>query len=139
MTQCTTGGTYICPELSRYFPNTNGSDNSHFSSNSNTNTLINGEIDFYLNGKLRWGIELLVQGKGITEHLSRFDEEGKYNDLKVLDYRVVDFRVNSTGDATNVIPNDKCITVFFKSGEYSSCKVVTSVSGIKTIEDVKLC
>jgi hypothetical protein len=37
---------------------------------------VSGEIDFYLNGKLRWGIELLVGGDGIGEHLSRFRQLG---------------------------------------------------------------
>ena len=53
----------ICTELSKIFPS---------ETNVNSQQAIAGEIDFYLNGSLRWGIELLVNGDGIGEYLSRF-------------------------------------------------------------------
>ncbi|KAJ3377980.1 hypothetical protein HDU80_003042, partial [Chytriomyces hyalinus] len=49
---------YICPELSKMFPDGNQTGGS--------------EIDFYVNGSLRWGVGLLVQGRGIGEHIDRF-------------------------------------------------------------------
>ena len=52
---------YICPELSKDF----------------SLTKIDGEIDFYINGQLNWGLELLVNGSGISEHIDRFGRNGK--------------------------------------------------------------
>ncbi|KAI9318856.1 hypothetical protein BDR26DRAFT_905194 [Obelidium mucronatum] len=71
----------ICPELSKIYP---GADQE--------GGTIKGEIDFYLNGSLRWGIELLVSGRTITKHMDRFAANGKYYPLAVNDYVVIDFR-----------------------------------------------
>lgn len=101
----------ICPELSKIFPAT---------TNSNTQQNIPGEIDFYLNSSLRWGIELLVNGDGIGEHISRFTPpNGKYVALAVNDYAVVDFRRNPVGRPANILRHSNRITVFFKDNDYS--------------------
>ncbi|TPX71022.1 hypothetical protein CcCBS67573_g06320 [Chytriomyces confervae] len=103
----------ICPELSKIFrdPNSGGSDS------------VRGEIDFYLNGNLRWGIELLVNGIGIGEHLSRFSTSGKYFPLGVADYVVVDLRRNkSGGQPPNIARHPKRITVFFKDDKFESAQ-----------------
>jgi hypothetical protein len=101
----------ICQELSKIFPAT---------TNPNTQQTIPGEIDFYLNSSLRWGIELLVNGDGIGEHISRFTPpNGKYVALAVSDYTVVDIRRNSTGRPTNISRHSNRITVFFKNDDYS--------------------
>lgn len=106
----------ICPELSKIFPST---------TNSNTKQNIQGEIDFYLNGSLRWGIELLVNGDGIGEHISRFTPpNGKYVALAVSDYTVVDFRRNSIGRPTNILRHSNRITVFFKDDDYSMAQCI---------------
>jgi hypothetical protein len=56
---------------------------------------IDGEVDFYLNGNLRWGIELLFDFWRVGEHISRFcPSNGKYISLDVTDYAVVDCRSN---------------------------------------------
>ena len=78
----------ICPELSKVFPS---------SANLDTKQQIAGEIDFFVNGNLRWGIELLVNGGGVGEHLDRFSPpDGKYVPLSVNDYAIVDFRCSAT-------------------------------------------
>ena len=106
----------ICPELSKIFPVT---------TNLNTQQSIPGEIDFYLNSSLRWGIELLVNGDGIGEHMSRFTPpNGKYVALAVNDYTVVDFRRNSTGLPTNIARHSNRITVFFKDNDYSIAQCI---------------
>jgi hypothetical protein len=86
---------------------------------------INGEIDFYLNGQLRWGIELLVNGQGIQEHMDRFkfSKNGKYVPLGAKDYAVVDLRGNSSGKVTKVRHHPKRITVFFKLSDLSTCEL----------------
>lgn len=94
----------FCPELSKIFPKESN---------------IAGEVDFYLNGRLRWGIELLVNGVGVGEHLNRFSPNGKYSALAVNDYSVVDFRGNASGQPTNVDLFSKRISVFFKTGDYT--------------------
>ncbi|RKP17988.1 hypothetical protein ROZALSC1DRAFT_23665 [Rozella allomycis CSF55] len=100
----------ICPELSKRFP--------PFETDPNR------EIDFYLNGSLRWGIQLHIKGRGVGEHLERFTPHDKYAPLDVSDYAVVDFRVNETGECTNVQRHAKRISVFFKKGDFSSCKCI---------------
>lgn len=112
----------ICPELSKIFPD---------ATNSNTQQTIPGEIDFYLNSNLRWGIELLVNGKGIGEHISRFHPpNGKYVALAVSDYTVVDFRRNSTGQPTNISRHPKRITVFFKDDDYSIANCIFGLENV---------
>ena len=101
----------ICPELSKIFPDT---------TNPNTQQAIPGAIDFYLNSSLRWGIELLVNGDGIGEHINRFTPpDGKYAALALSDFIVVDFRRNPTGQPTNISKHQKRVTVFFKKDDYS--------------------
>ena len=85
---------------------------------------IPGEIDFYLNSDLSWGIELLVQGRGISEHIDRFGPHGKYSALGVNDYAVVDFRRSIDGKATNVGRNEKRITIFFQQQDFNSCECI---------------
>ncbi|KAF4027937.1 putative AAA domain-containing protein [Phytophthora infestans] len=100
---------YICPELSRVFP---ASPRQH-------SQRIDGEIDFYLNGSLRWGIELLVNGDRIGEPMSRFATGGKYAALAAKEYVVIDFRGNVNGTITNVVRKQERVTVFFLSWETS--------------------
>jgi hypothetical protein len=107
----------ICPELSKIFP----SDITY----SNAQQTIAGEIDFYLNSSLRWGIELLVNGNGIGEHISRFTPpNGKYVALAVNDYVVVDLRRTSTGRPTNISGHPNRITVFFKNDDYTIAQCI---------------
>lgn len=101
----------ICPELSRTFPDENKAQQ-----------IIGGEIDFFVNGDLRWGIELLVNGRGINEHLHRFEQvKGKYAALRSKEFYVVDFRRSRSGNPTNVTPFPNRITVFFRQGDFSKC------------------
>ena len=104
----------ICPELSKVFP---------WSANTKQQTA--GEIDFYLNGDLRWGIELLVNGGGVGEHLDRFSPpDGKYVPLGVNDYAIVDFRCSSSGLPTDIVKSARRISVFFKSGDFSVAQCI---------------
>jgi hypothetical protein len=114
----TTPTCYICPELSRVFPDSD-SDSSR-----QPNQCMNGSIDFYLNGSLRWGIELLVNGERIGEHMTRFEADGKYARLRVSDYAVVDLRCNQTRVPTNVTRHRKRVTVFFQNEDFSSCNCI---------------
>jgi energy-coupling factor transporter ATP-binding protein EcfA2 len=115
----------ICPELSKIFSAT---------TNPNTQQTIHGEIDFYLNSSLRWGIELLVNGDGIGEHISRFTPpNGKYVALAVSDYTVVDIRRNSTGRPTNISRHSNRITVFFKNDDYSIAQCILGLDNAPVV------
>jgi hypothetical protein len=99
----------VCPELSLIFPGVR----------------IEGEIDFFVDSKKRWGIELLVKGKNISEHMQRFGVNGKYAGFKAQNYAVVDFRSSLNGIPTNVGLHEKRITVFFPAGgDFSFCNVI---------------
>jgi hypothetical protein len=102
---------YVCPELSK-----------DFSQGNHLNELTEGEMDLYVNGNLRWGIQLLVNGDGISQHVSRFAEpHGKYIKLRPKDFVVVDFRCSHDGNPTNVIQTEKRMSVFFRKGDFSKC------------------
>lgn len=99
---------FICPELSRVFPE----------NDSCTSGRIDGEIDFYIDGTLRWGIELVANGAKISEHASHFSEKGKYYPLRVKDYAIVDFRRSFDGYPTTI---NKRISVFFPFDGFHKC------------------
>jgi hypothetical protein len=90
---------------------------------------IPGRIDFFINGDLLWGLELLVQGRDIGEHLSRFDAGQPYSKLGCSDYAVVDIRSTSDGCATNVLRHPKRMTLFFRRGDFSTCRCIVGVNG----------
>ena len=118
----------ICPELSKIFPPETNVNSQQATDDGR------GEIDFYLNGTLRWGIELLVNGHGIGEHLSRFSPpNGKYVSLAVNDYAVVDFRGNATGQPTDISKHPNRVSVFFKNDDYSvaHCLFGEDIAAIK--------
>jgi hypothetical protein len=71
---------------------------------------IDGRIDFYINGELRWGVELLVNGDRLDDHRERFKEGGRYALLNVADYIVIDLR---SGPVTRVRQLEKRATVFY--------------------------
>jgi energy-coupling factor transporter ATP-binding protein EcfA2 len=109
---------YICPEMSRVFSDFPHQPEQH----------INGEIDFYLNGSLRWGIELLVNGDKIGQHMSRFEVNGKYAALGVKDYIVVNLQGNYNRIATNITRYPKRMTIYFKH-DFSSCDCTFGTDG----------
>jgi hypothetical protein len=106
---------HICPELSHIFPSTRGGAASLPSSET-----VEGAIDFYINGELHWGLELLVNGDRVKEHLNRFETDGKYFPFGMSDYRVIDFRL---GDPTKskIVLCEKRITVFFQQNDFTTC------------------
>ena len=63
-------------------------------------------------------------GRGIGEHMDRFEEAGKYRKLGMKDYAVVDFRVSDDGEPTSVQRHVKKVSVFFKAGDFSRCKCI---------------
>lgn len=123
---------FICPELSKYFP----PPPSQLIDVEGAVPEVRGRCDFYLNGELRWAIEVLINGSGVGEHISRLESNGKYVGLAYNDYVVVDFRVNATGKPTNVMRHDRRMSVFFKQGDFSYCSVLCGVE--QSAERIKL-
>ncbi len=115
---------FICPELSKYFP----LPPSHEMDVDRAAHLpeVKGRCDYYLNGNLRWAVEVLICGSGWGEHMSRLVGQGKYVGLAYADYLVVDFRANATGNPTtcNVQRHARRISVFFKQGDFTFCNVL---------------
>jgi hypothetical protein len=51
-----------------------------------------GYLDFYIDGDIQWGFELLRNGVKINGHLDRFNPvNGIYKDIPLRDYAVIDF------------------------------------------------
>lgn len=66
---------FICPELSKYFP----PPASHEMDVDRAAQLpeVKGRCDYYLNGGLRWAVEVLINGSGVGEHLARLVDVGQ--------------------------------------------------------------
>jgi len=56
-----------------------------------------GELDFYVNGDLNWGIELLREGDRQSEHVRRFEKDGEYHKILpfLKEWVILDFRHKS--------------------------------------------
>jgi hypothetical protein len=112
----------VCPELSIDFQ---GSSTS-------------GEIDFYIDGNLRWGIELLIKGSKLKEHISRFEVGGLYYPLAVNQFVVVDFRFFEKLAAPDVKFRENTIIVYFQAGDFSRCFCTSQFNGCQEKFELKL-
>ncbi|KAF8453927.1 hypothetical protein BGX38DRAFT_366277 [Terfezia claveryi] len=54
-----------------------------------------GYLDFYVNGDLNWGIELLREGDRMKQHAKRFIEDGAYAVIPLTEWVIIDFRHHS--------------------------------------------
>jgi calcineurin-like phosphoesterase family protein len=64
--------------------------------------VVTGELDFFINGSLKWALELLRNGKKNGERMERFDETvGKYRVVEMNDYLVVDCKTPQPGQMTD--------------------------------------
>ena len=121
----TTGEYTIFSEFSKFLPS------------EDERTVQSRGLDFLLNGKLRWVVELLVNGAGVekSEHAQRFDAE-KYTPFKLQDWAVVNFRQCADGEPTCMPLHKKHISVFFaRDGDYSQCQMLFGTEeSVETIE-----
>ena len=111
----------VISEISKYFPETS-TDVPNMKNAPNLPT-IKGRCDFFLNGELRWAIEALIQNSKLNEHLSRFNDRGKYVGLKYKNYAVINFVVTANGELKNVRKGNHLMTVVFKKGDFSFCNL----------------
>lgn len=109
----------ICSELGKRFPR----------SPEEKSLEISGEIDFYVDGNIRWGIELLTKGDRKEEHLVRCRPDGgKYASLEMLDYAVVDFRRGGNLTISKIKLDPKRMTVVFPFDSFQTCKVIIGLN-----------
>jgi len=86
---------------------------------------ISGELDFYINGELKWCLELLRMGDKIGDHIARFDKfNGKYSEIPSNDFLVIDCRGSKTGRGTNAM-SSRCTLYFADDFKTCICKMRT--------------
>jgi hypothetical protein len=72
-------------------------------------------LDFYIDGDIQLGFELLRNGVKINGHLDRFDaENGIYKDIPHDDYAVLDFYQVDTFDGNHFNGNKYIMLLFFQ-------------------------
>src|SRR5207244_4899290 len=54
-----------------------------------------GFLDFYINNDIRWGVEIMREGQKMSDHIDRFDEDGKYRKIPLENWAIIDFRHHS--------------------------------------------
>jgi hypothetical protein len=93
---------------------------------------VTGELDFYVDGKLKWCVELLRNGIGIGEHIGRFDlSNGKYRKVDMNEYIVVDCRGPKMGGG--VKPSESRCTLYFAE-DFKHCLCQMRTKGTIRIE-----
>ena len=80
-----------------------------------------GELDFYVNTDLHYGIELLRKGDNLAEHRRRFQPGGKYYTPNIESYRLVDFVHEGYKPSSWV---DRVVVKFHE--DFSGCTVCLS-------------
>ena len=90
-----------------------------------------GFIDFYINDSIQWAVELLVLGRGLTEHRKRFHHlTGKYRTLPTKKHLVVDIRgPRETG--VEKARQDLCVLYF--SNDWAGCEIQMEHATIKQV------
>ncbi|CAJ0761878.1 8737_t:CDS:10 [Entrophospora sp. SA101] len=78
-----------------------------------------GFLDFYVDGELCWGIELTHEGTCLKEHAKQFEEGGKYADIPLKQWAVLDFQHYSK-KVKKLVPN---FWYVFYSDDYKSVAI----------------
>jgi len=87
---------------------------------------VDGRLDFWVNSKLQWAIELVRDGDRQQEHLDRFGVDGKYFSLKPREWVVIDFRRPGT-DIGQLEGKPNLINVVF-SDDFAFATLVLGVA-----------
>eukprot|EP00978_Attheya_sp_CCMP212_P029158 scaffold102809_cov54-Attheya_sp.AAC.2 len=81
-----------------------------------------GFIDFYINDKVQWAIELLRLGHTLKEHRNWFHPiSGKYRELPTKRYLVIDIRGPKEGG--NIVPPSDDLCVLYFSAQWNTCVI----------------
>ena len=80
--------------------------------------IVSGELDFFINGELKWALELLRNGSKLGEHIQRFHpSSGKYLNVPANAYLVVDCRGPRVREVQQM--DERC-TLYF-SEDFRTC------------------
>ena len=83
-----------------------------------------GYLDFYIDGDIQLGFELLRNGVRINGHLNRFDaDNGIYRDIPLRDYAVLDFYQVDTFGGTHHFNGDNKYYAAVFSADFSSIQL----------------
>lgn len=63
-----------------------------------------GLVDFYIDTKKQWLVEIVREGSNFKEHSDRLQPNGKYSLIPRNDEKIVDFR-STTPDLDNLHPS----------------------------------
>jgi hypothetical protein len=75
-----------------------------------------GFLDFYIDGDIQWGFELLRNGVKLNEHKGRFDaKNGIYKKIPLRDYAVLDFYQADTFDGSHTNADTKYFAAVFSA------------------------
>lgn len=118
LAECTASNVVIHPQLARAF---DIRDN------------ITEELEFYIDGKVSWGLELLVNERQITENVDRFGPGGDYEPLKVDDYAIVNFQKSPDGNPNNIKRSVKAITILFQADDFTKCWFISGMQETRQI------
>ncbi|CAG8633139.1 1139_t:CDS:1 [Paraglomus occultum] len=92
-----------------------------------------GFLNFYINGGLNWGVELMREGERMSQHINRFKPKGTYENIPLTAWAIIDFRHNS------LIPNcqtmEDNIWYALYANDYS---IITIMRKDKTDETIRL-
>ena len=84
-----------------------------------------GYLDFYIDGDVSWGFELLLNSNKLNSHRQRFDpSSGRYRDIPLTDFAIVDFyETDSNVTNSNVsVDDEKYYKVVFQDN-FNSVKL----------------
>jgi hypothetical protein len=86
---------------------------------------VTGELNFYVNGELKWCLKLLTKTKGIEERIGRFDlNNGKYRRVDINAYIVVDCRGPKIGGGVK-LSESRCTLYFAEGFKHCICQMRT--------------
>ena len=54
-----------------------------------------GHLDFYIGGKLRWGVEIITEGIESANHIAHLASGGRYINIPMNHWAIIDFRHHS--------------------------------------------
>jgi hypothetical protein len=92
-----------------------------------------GFLDFYIDGEQQWGFELLRNGDKLQGHIDRFNlVSGRYADIPLADYAVVDFYETDT--TVHVVNDQKYYKVVFSK----DFKMIQLSHNGAVVEEIKL-
>src|SRR6202012_2874523 len=92
-----------------------------------------GHLDFYINGKLQWGVELARNWDAaeLLEHVGRFSGRGKYRHIPLKAKRVVNVITADQYKKNPQVVEELEWKVVYEANNFQSVRVVRLKVGMK--------